>query len=364
MAFCRDISERHRSDEALRDSRRQLAEAQRVARVGSWEWEPTTGRLVWSEEMYRIVGADPDKALTVQAALEFVHPDDQAIVAEAMERIVHDPTPLQFEMRTIRPDGTVRTLLARGEGICDEFGRVIRVIGTDQDVTEAKQAEEERRRLLARLYEVLEGQHQRLAADLHDEHVQNLTAITLKLDQARLRIDRLEPGAGRGLLGELREDLSEEIDALRRTIAALRPLVLDQHGLEAAVRELARSVCARAGIRTCQVTVGLDGATLSPAVETVLFRVTQQALANVEQHAAARGVRVALRTEAATAVLQVEDDGRGFDVTHIETVAGSQGFGLTSMRERVQAIGGEFTVMSRAGAGTRVEARVRAEAEP
>lgn len=364
MAFCRDITERHRSEEALRDSRRQLAEAQRVARVGSWEWEPTTGRLTWSDEMYRLVGADREKELTVEDALAFVHPDDRARVAEAMERIVHDPTPLRFEMRTIRQDGTVRTLLARGEGICDEFGRVVRVIGTDQDVTEAKQAEQERRRLLGRLYEVLEGQHQRLAADLHDEHVQSLTAITLKLDQARLRFDRDEPGAGRGLLAELREDLSEETDALRRTIAALRPLVLDQRGLEAAVRELTTAACARAGIKTCQVTVDLEGAPLAPAAETVLFRVIQQALSNVEQHAAASAVRVGLGREGATAVLQVEDDGRGFDLTHIETVAGSQGFGLTSMRERVQAIGGEFMVVSRAGAGTRVEARVGAEAEP
>jgi PAS domain-containing protein len=94
-----------------------------VARVGSWEWEPTTGRLTWSDEMYRLVGADREKELTVEDALAFVHLDDRARVAEAMERIVHDPTPLRFEMRTIRQDGTVRTLLARGEGICDEFGR-------------------------------------------------------------------------------------------------------------------------------------------------------------------------------------------------------------------------------------------------
>jgi hypothetical protein len=79
-------------------------------------------------------------------------------------------------------------VLARAEGVRDESGRVVRVIGTNQDVTEARQAEEERRRLLARLYEALEGQHQRLAVDLHDGHVQSLAAMGLKLHQIRLRL--------------------------------------------------------------------------------------------------------------------------------------------------------------------------------
>jgi PAS domain S-box-containing protein len=361
MLFCRDVTERNRAEAALRDSRRQLAEAQRIARIGSWEWEPATNRVTWSQELYRILGADPEGEVTAESAVGLVHPDDRAVLQAAMERVVVDPAPFVFELRAVRPDGAVRTLLARGEGIRDQTGRVVRVVGTDQDVTEAKQAEEERRRLLARLYEALEGQQQRLAADLHDQHVQALAAVALKVDRARLRLERGEPAAAYDLLGELRGDLGEELVGLRRTIAALRPLILDQRGLEAAVRELAATTSDRARLERCEVSIDLGGRPLDPAVETAVFRVAQQALANVEQHAAARRLRVALHRQDATVVLGVEDDGCGFDPVDVEVVPGQGGFGLVSMRERVQAIGGRLTVASRPGGGTRLRAWVPAE---
>jgi two-component system sensor histidine kinase UhpB len=362
MLFCRDVTDHNRAEAALHDSRRQLAEAQHLARIGSWEWEPATNRLTWSRELYRIVGADPEEEVTIESAMGFVHPDDRPVLQAAMERAAVDPTPLAFELRVVRPDGVVRTLLARGEGIRDETGRVVRVIGTDQDVTEAKQAEEERRRLLARLYEALEGQQQRLAADLHDEHVQAVAAIALRVDRVRLMLERGEPAAAYALLGELRDALGDELVGLRRTIAALRPLVLDQRGLEAAVRELVAATGERALLDHCEVSVDLGEEPLGAAVETAVFRVVQQALANVEQHAAARRLRVALRRQDATVVLDVEDDGRGFDLVEVEVVPGQGGFGLVSMRERVQAIGGRLTVTSRRGAGTSLQARLPAEA--
>jgi two-component system, NarL family, sensor kinase len=168
------------------------------------------------------------------------------------------------------------------------------VIGTNQDVTEARQAEQERRRLLARLYEVLEGQHQRLAVDLHDGHVQSLAAMGLTVDQVRLRLGPNAPAPVRALLDQLRDDLSDEVTALRRTIGALRPLVLDQCGLVTAVHDLAHATRSRAALVDCSVSDRLGGERLDPDVETALFRVAQQALANVEQHAAARHVRIVL----------------------------------------------------------------------
>jgi signal transduction histidine kinase len=164
------------------------------------------------------------------------------------------------------------------------------------------------------------------------------------------------------LLGELRGDLRDELVGLRRTIAALRPLVLDQRGLEAAVRELADATRDRALLERCEVGIDLGDQPLDPAVETAVFRVVQQALANVEQHAAARRLRVALRRQGAMVVLDVEDDGRGFDPVEAEVVPGQGGFGLVSMRERVQAIGGRLTVTTRQGGGTRLQATVPAEA--
>jgi two-component system, NarL family, sensor histidine kinase UhpB len=371
MAVARDVTEQRRAEEKqrqaeaeLRASHRQLLEAQRIARVGSFEWELATGRLTMSQEVYRILGLDPATPLSLEEAVALVHPDDLPAMAALVDRLARDPAPYELEFRIRRADGSWRTVLSRGEGVCDDTGRVVRVIATDQDVTEAKQAEEERRRLLARLYEVLEGQHQRLAADFHDSHVQSQTAIGLKLDQARLRLGPNAIEATRALLDELREDVAAEVAALRRTIGALRPLLLDQRGLVAAIGELAAATRARAPLAACTVTDGLNSERLDLGVETVLFRVAQQALANVEQHAAARHVHLRLDRSGPWVVLDVDDDGCGFEPSHVEVVPGHQGFGLTSMRERVQAIGGQLTIATQPGGGTRVQARVPAEPDP
>jgi PAS domain S-box-containing protein len=197
-----------------------------------------------SEEVYRILGLDPATPLSLEEAVALVHPADLPAMRALLDRLARDPAPYQLEFRILRADGSWRTVLSRGEGVCDDTGRVVRVIATDQDITEAKQTEEERRRLLARLYEVvLEGQHQRLAADLHDSHVQSQAAIGLKLDQARLRLGPTTVEATRGLLDELRDEVAAEGAALRRTIGALRPVVLDQCGLAAAVGAGRRHPC-------------------------------------------------------------------------------------------------------------------------
>jgi PAS domain S-box-containing protein len=357
MVYCRDVTEQRRADEALRESRRRLAEAQRLARVGSWEWDVATGKVTASDEQYRILGLEPGTPLDVESGMVHIHPGDMERLLREIGRVVNDPSPFEVEHRLLYPDGSVRVVLVRGEGVCDETGKVVRIIGTDQDVTEAKHAEQQRQQLLARLYQVLEGQHQRLAADLHDSHVQALAAMGLKLDRARLLLDA-DPERVRGLLDELRGDVTVELGAMRRTIGALRPLVLDQRGLVAAVREQATATRDRAGLVECAVVDELDGQRLAPEVETVLFRVAQQALANVAQHAAAARVSVRLQRSGSAAVLQVDDDGRGFDPAQAEVLTGHGGFGLTSMRERVQSVGGRLTVDSQPGRGTRIEACV------
>jgi PAS domain S-box-containing protein len=363
MVFATDVTERRRTERELRERRRQLAEAQRIARVGNWEWDLDSGTGSASAEWFRVVGVRPEDIPSPAAALGFVHPDDRPMLEAAIDRAARDGTPFEVEHRTILPDGQVRTVLVRGEGVRDRHGRVVRLIGTNQDVTQARQAEQERQRLLARLYEVLEGQHQRLAVDLHDGHVQSLAAIGLKLDQVRLRLGARVLAPVRELLDQLRGDLSDEVTALRRTIGALRPLVLDQCGLATAVHDLAHATRSRAALVDCAVTDRLGGERLDPDVETALFRVAQQALANVEQHAAARHVRVLLERSGPTVTLRVEDDGRGFDPTEVEVLAGHQGFGLTSMRERVQALGGQLAIETGRG-GTCIQAWVPAEPGP
>jgi signal transduction histidine kinase len=286
-----------------------------------------------------------------------VHPADLDRVLAHMERLPGDPSPFTLEHRIVHADGAVRSVLVRGEGVVDEDGRVVRLIGTDQDITDRRRTEVERRRLLGRVDEAQEGQDRRLAADLHDGHVQSLAAIGFKLEQARLRLGASGSPEVDELLWQGTKDLSAEVTSLRRTIGRLRPLVLVEDGLEAALREEAKSACNRAALATCEVTSELEGR-LDPVVETALFRVAQQALANVVDHAEATHVLVAIERTARGVVLRVGDDGCGFDPDHVQVLADIAHFGLIAMRERVEALGGRFRVTTGPGRGTVVEARL------
>jgi PAS domain S-box-containing protein len=356
MVLCRDVTEQRRAEELLRASQRQLAEAQRIAQVGSWEWDLETDKLTVSDELCRLFGLPIGISMTMaEGVAAAIHPADQERVATALGRIRDDPLPFALEHRIIRPDGDVRTVLARGEGVADENGRLVRFIGTDQDITNRRRADAERRRLLNRVYEAQEGQDRRLAADLHDGHVQSLAAIGFKLEQARLRLGASGSPEVDELLWQVTKDLSAEVTALRRTIGRLRPLVLVEDGLEAALREEAKSACNRAALATCEVVSELDGR-LDPVVETALFRVAQQALANVVEHASATHAEVAIDCTGKGVRLRVSDDGCGFDPDHVQVIADIAHFGLIAMRERVEALGGRFRVTTAPGHGTVVEA--------
>lgn len=358
MVLCRDVTEQRRAEQLLEASRRQLAEAQRIARVGSWEWDLQNDEVTVSDEFCRIFGFPAGSRWTMEEGIAQLIPGaDLERVERLLDRMRTDPSPYAFEHQMVHRDGTMRTVLSRGEGVVDERGRVVRFVGTDQDITDRRRTDAERRRLLNRVYEAQEGQDRRLAADLHDGHVQSLAAIGFKLEQARLRLGGSGSPEVDELLWQVTNDLSAEVTSLRRTIGRLRPLVLVEDGLEAALREEAKSACNRAALVACEVTSELDGR-LDPVVETALFRVAQQALANVVDHAAATHALVAIACSDPGVILRVSDDGRGFDPDHVQVLGGVTRFGLIAMQERVEALGGSFRVTTAPGQGTVVEARV------
>jgi PAS domain S-box-containing protein len=358
MALCRDVTEQWRSEQLLRASQHQLGEVQRIAQVGSWEWDLATDQLSFSDQLCRIFGLAPGFKVPMDPGVEpLIHPADLERFKGELGRLRTDPAPFAFDLRVIRADGAVRTVMVRGEGVVDERGQVVRFIGTDQDITERRRADAERRRLLNRVYEAQEGQDRRLAADLHDGHVQSLAAIGFKLEQARLRLGASGSPEVDELLWQVTKDLSAEVTSLRRTIGRLRPLVLVEDGLEAALREEAKSACNRAALASCEVTSELDGR-LDPVVETALFRVAQQALANVVDHASATHALVAIECSAKGVTLRVSDDGCGFDPDHVQVLADIAHFGLIAMRERVEALNGRFRVITAPGEGTVIEAKL------
>ncbi|HEX5856086.1 MAG TPA: ATP-binding protein, partial [Thermoanaerobaculia bacterium] len=134
------------SEERLWKSQKMLQEAQRTAHIGSWERDLVTNEIVWSEELYRIFGRDPESFQpSTKTFLDGVHPEDLGLVEAQIETSIRTGDPYHFVFRFVRQDGDVRSLLASGAVILDQTGRAVRVFGTLQDVTEQRRLEDQLR---------------------------------------------------------------------------------------------------------------------------------------------------------------------------------------------------------------------------
>ena len=228
------------------------------------------------------------------------------------------------------------------------------------DVTERRREAGDRERsrralrdLSASLVEAREEERRRIARELHDELGQRLTA--LKID-----LDNLAASSGLGSDDARVASMSSMIDdtlaSVRRIASDLRPLMLDDLGLTAAIEWLAHDVSRRTGIPV-HARLPLAEPDVDQRVAIALYRMVQEALTNVARHAQTKAVEVELRVKGLSLLLVVSDD--GVDMTDA-ALQRSGSFGLLGLRERAQMLGGEVTIGKRAGGGTRLSVRVPA----
>ncbi len=238
------------------------------------------------------------------------------------------------------------------------------IIESMRDITEQVRAEaalqqytERLRALSARLAEVAEAERQRLARELHDQVGQNLTALGINLNIVRTQMPEEAPASVRSRLDDSLSLVEQTTERIRNLMANLRPPVLDDYGLVAALAWYGEQFTGRTGI---SVIVEGDEPVprLAARIENALFRIAQEALTNAAKHAQATQVTLRVDVKSATLRLVVADDGIGFDPAHLTEPHGSRGWGLLTMTERAEAVGGRCWIETGQGQGTQVVVEV------
>ena len=265
-----------------------------------------------------------------------------------------------FETRRRRRDGSLVDVAISTAAVRGADGEIVTLIGLLEDISERRDTQaalarsnERLRALSARLLQIREDERAAIARDMHDQLGQTLTG--LRFHVAALR--QSPPGSVEALrdkLGEVMAITESTMVMVRDLAAQLRPVVLDSLGLGAAVEWQARELARRSGL-TVDVDLHLGELWPRREISTAVFRCLQEALTNVERHAAASAVQVRLAADAKRLVLEVHDDGRGIAPEEIQGLAS---LGLLGMRERAAAFGGEVMLRGEPGRGTLVRVEI------
>jgi two-component system, NarL family, sensor histidine kinase UhpB len=234
----------------------------------------------------------------------------------------------------------------------------------EADAATIREKTEQAERLAAQVMRAQEEERRRVARELHDEAGQALTAVIIGLERGLASMPEVYaadlPIQPRQLMGNLRDLAAQTLDEVRKLALELRPSVLDDLGLVAALRQYVRSTGERSGLSAQLTVVGwdeADGAPRLPAeVETALFRIAQEALTNAIRHARATSVQVRLRRSAGMVTLEVRDDGVG--LVAVPSAEAREHLGMFGMRERARLLDGDFQVRAVSPRGTLVQVTI------
>jgi len=356
VAAVRDITERKREEEQLRKSEALLSQAEQMTNCGSWESNLKTGTWTLSKNMLHIFGLASELNWNREEYWARIHPEDRKRARANIERAVAECKPFEHVLRYRASDGTYRLHFARATQIPGPDGRTERSIGVAQDITDQTRKEEELRQLSGRLLQLQDEERRRIARDVHDSVSQNLLAISLGLAELGKSAD-VRSKRGKQILTDTRKmvkDLSKEIRSLAYL---LHPPLLDELGLASAVEEYVKGFSQRSGI-DLEFEVAADIGRLSRESETALFRIVQEALANIQRHSGSSTGRMRLAKENNEIVLEITDSGRGMraeDLRGREAGPRALGVGILGMRERMRQLGGRLDISS-GSRGTAVRA--------
>ncbi len=307
---------------------------------------PPDGTLDYCNERWRSYMGLRLEELRGDGWQSMLHPGDRERVLKAWHESVTKGTPYEQEERHRRVDGTYRWFLARGVPLRDAEGRIVRWYGTNTDIEDRKQAEEELRRLSRQLLRLQDEERRRIARDLHDSTGQDLVALATMLGHLRSSIPSAKRKSRR-LLSECKTLADKCIREVRTLSYVLHPPTLDQAGLGAAIRDYVDGFIKRSRIQV-DLEVPPCVGRMARDIELVLFRVVQESLTNIQRHSGSQQAKIRIDRNS-NLTLEISDLGRGLSASKQKEKDGARleiGVGIPSMQERVKLIGGRFEIDS------------------
>ena len=346
--FVRDVTRGREIEEALRRNEARLARAQEIAHLGGYEIEAGPGGAShWSPELFRILGLDPaSKARAPDVYIRsLVHPDDRDRVRAAVEEALREGTRYDVEYRIKRPDGSIRHVHSVAEPVLGQGGRVTRLSGMLQDISDRKALESE-------ILQISEREQTRIGQDLHDGLCQHLAGIEFRLHSLQERLAPKAPAEARETAG-LAKLVREGIEQTRTLAHGLSPIMLPADSLMGALAELA-SRTEEAFHISCSFNCPEPVLVQDNTVATHLYRLAQEAVQNAIRHGRAKFIVINLLRANRRLVLGIKDDGIGLP----RKPKKNAGMGLRVMHHRASMIGGILKIHSNRESGTLVHCTV------
>jgi PAS domain S-box-containing protein len=358
VGIVEDITERKRAADSLRRNESLLREAQAIAKLGHYVLDVTTGCFETSEVIDRIFGIEGDIRKDVAQWLQAVHPDERQEMDDYFQSVMKGKVrPFDREYRIVRlNDREVRWVHGLGKVEFDQGGKLVRMVGTLQDITERKKTEESLRAqqknlrsLASELSLAEERERRRIAVELHDHACQSLALAKMSL-QSQLEAAR----PSKRVLRQACHALDETLGGIRNLTFDLSSATLYRFGLEAALEELLADKLSRPKPIPYRFSTDRAPKPLTPETSVLVFQCVRELLVNIVKHARARNVAVEVGREGDFITILVADDGIGFDADAILSSAyRERSVGLFFVRERLDYAGGILQIDSSPNHGAR-----------
>jgi PAS domain S-box-containing protein len=349
-----DVTAQKKTEDELRKSEALLLQAEQLVNMGSWEIGASlqTGRC--SDNLYRILGFDYRGCeIDLRKFMRHVRPEDAVTVRRDVIAAIMEGKPYEHDLRYISPKGELRNLHSRGFPLRGAEGRIDRIVGVAEDVTDRVNATERLRFLSDRLLTLRDEEQRRMAHQLHETVSQEMAAMKMALARVGETLPKKNK-VGNKFLQSAREFADAVIQQVRTVSYLLHPLLLEEAGLGSALRWYASGFAERSGIKVNAV-IASDFGRLPKETEIALFRIVQEALTNVHRHSKSHSATIRLVRADGKVRMEVKDRGVGMARPSAATGWNSPlGIGIAGMRERVKQLGGIFEIKGKPKRGTAV----------